>query len=390
MLSAPHTETVRATLPVVGGAIGEITTIFYQRLFTAHPDLERNLFNRGNQASGAQQAALAGAVAMYATMLVEEDPTSRGVIERIAHKHASLGIAPESYPVVYEHLFAAIVEVLGADVVTAPVAEAWTSVYWHMADELIGRERELYAETGTAPGAVLMPVTVTERRHQSAATVSFELAAAPGATLPEFKAGQYISVGVDLPDGSHQIRQYSLAHAAPGRWRISVRRDGAVSSYLHEYVFEGDVLNVSHAFGDVVLESTPDTPLVLVSAGIGITPVLGMLYHLEAENSGRSVLVVHADRTRSTHAHRVELIGLVGRIKGASLQSFYDDLPAGYPLAESEHAGRFDLAELNLPAEPNVYVCGPIPFMNAVIGQFEAAGQPSEKIWVEAFAPLNP
>ncbi len=283
LLSPAHAEVVKATLPVVGGAIGEITPVFYRRLFAAHPELERDLFNRGNQANGSQQKALAGSVAMYATLLVDPDAPGADVIERIAHKHASLGVAPEQYPVVYEHLFAAIVEVLGADVVTADVAEAWTAVYWSMADMLIGREQELYEAAGTDPEHVWMPVKAVDRVQQSPLTVAFGLAAVDGGKLPAFTPGQYISVAVQLPDGARQIRQYSLSHAgADDRWRISVRRDGAVSSYLHEYVFEGDVLQVSHPFGDIALDSPADTPLLLISAGIGITPVLGMLYFIAA------------------------------------------------------------------------------------------------------------
>lgn len=390
MLTDAQTAVVRDTLPAVGGAIGEITPNFYRRLFAAHPELERDLFNRGNQASGAQQAALAGAVAMYATMLVTEDAEERALIERIAHKHASLGVAPDAYPIVYEHLFAAIVEVLGADTVTAPVADAWTAVYWTMADELMGRERELYAEAGTTPETTWMPVVVAERTQQSPATVALTLAAPDGSPLPGFRAGQYISVAVVLPDGARQIRQYSLSHAAGAdRWRISVRREGEVSTYLHEYAFEGTELQVSHPFGDVYLDSDPSTPLLLISAGIGITPVLGMLYALDTEQQGRPVTVVHADRTRATHAHRAELSELVARIPGTELITYYDELPDGYPLGEGERHGRIDLRDIDVPAEGNVYLCGPTPFMDSLTGQLAAAEVAPDRIYSEAFTPVS-
>src|SRR5262245_17948889 len=90
MLSAQSTEVVKATLPAVGGAIDQITPIFYQRMFAAHPELERDLFNRGNQAQGDQQRALAGAIAAYATLLVDDnEPEPKDLLGRIAHKHAS-------------------------------------------------------------------------------------------------------------------------------------------------------------------------------------------------------------------------------------------------------------------------------------------------------------
>lgn len=387
-LAPAHAEIVKATLPAVGAAIGEITPIFYRRLFAAHPELERDLFNRGNQANGSQQKALAGSVAMYATLLVDPDAPGAEFIERIAHKHASLGVAPEQYPVVYEHLFAAIVEVLGSEVVTAEVAEAWTAVYWSMAETLVGRERELYEAAGTSPEHVWMPVKVVERVQQSPLTVAFGLAAVDG-ELPDFAPGQYISVAVQLPDGARQIRQYSLSHAgADDRWRISVRREGAVSSYLHEYVFEGDVLQVSHPFGDITLDSPAETPLLLISAGIGITPVLGMLYFIAAEQPARPVTVVHCDRTRASHAHRAELADLVGQIPGAALHTWYDGLPEGYPLSEPDRSGRIDLSAIAFPSDVNVYICGPTPFMEETVRQLETAGVARDRIWFEAFSPL--
>ena len=150
MLSTRSAEVVRATLPVVGGAIGDITKIFYRRLFAAHPELERDLFNRGNQAEGTQQVALAGSIAAYATLLVSETaPDSSDLLARVANKHASLGISADQYRIVHEHLFGAIVEVLG-DAVTEEVAAAWDEVYWHMANTLISMERDLYADAGVA------------------------------------------------------------------------------------------------------------------------------------------------------------------------------------------------------------------------------------------------
>lgn len=162
MLSEQSAATVRATLPAVGAAIGEITERFYAGLFAAHPDLLRDVFNRGNQAAGTQRQALAGSIAAFATRLVEhtpERPQAPGLpqdrpdamLTRIAHKHASLGIAPEQYAVVHEHLFAAIADVLG-EAVTPEVAAAWDEVYWLMANALIAIERRLYEESGRPPG----------------------------------------------------------------------------------------------------------------------------------------------------------------------------------------------------------------------------------------------
>ena len=268
MLSTKSAEVVKATLPVIGAAIGEITPVFYRRMFAAHPELERDLFNRGNQAQGDQQRALAGAIAAYATLLVAEDGRDPlDVLARIAHKHASLGITEDQYPIVHEHLFAAIVEVLG-DAVTPEVASAWDEVYWHMAKALVTIEKGLYAETGVEDGDVWRTLVLRQRLQESPDTVSFVLGTPDGSPLPRARPGQYVSVQVTLPDGARQIRQYSLTRAPePSQWGISVKAvpaartdDGAiipageVSNFLHHNLFEGDEITVSAPFGDLILQ----------------------------------------------------------------------------------------------------------------------------------------
>lgn len=176
MVSAKSVEVVRATLPAVGAAIDDITALFYSKMFAAHPELQRDLFNRGNQAQGDQQRALAGAIAAYATLLTSEGaPKPADLLARIGHKHASLGITEDQYPIVHEHLFAAIAQVL-ADAVTEEVAAAWDEVYWDMAHDLIAIEKQLYAEKGVAPGEVWRQMVVRRRDQESPDTASFVLA----------------------------------------------------------------------------------------------------------------------------------------------------------------------------------------------------------------------
>ena len=400
MLSPSSTAVVRATLPVIGAAIDDITPVFYRRMFAAHPELERDLFNRGNQAQGDQQRALAGAVAAYATLLVTEGgPDPMQVLGRIAHKHASLGITEDQYPIVHEHLFAAIVEILGA-AVTAEVAAAWDEVYWHMADALIAIEKELYARTGVADGDVWRSLVVLRRVQESPDTVSFVLAAPDGTVLPGFRPGQYVSVAVRLPDGARQIRQYSLTGGeAPTAWAITVKAvaatlgsvddalipAGEVSNFLHHNLFEGDEISVSAPFGDMVLDES-DAPLVLISAGIGVTPILGMLRHLRSEGSTREVHVVHADRSPARHAHRQELKELVAELPSASLHRWYEDLGLR-PALDALNVGRADLATVEVPVGAQVYLCGPLPFMESARDALIERHVPAARIHYEVFGP---
>jgi nitric oxide dioxygenase len=391
-LSATSADVVRATLPVIGAAIGDITPVFYRRLFAAHPELQRDLFNRGNQAQGDQQRALAGAIAAYATLLVaEEGPEPEAVLARIAHKHASLGITEESYPVVHEHLFAAIVEVLG-EAVTPEIAAAWDEVYWNMANALVAIEKGLYEEQSAKPGDVWRNVVVRERVDVTADTASFVIASTDGSPLPAFRSGQYLSVAVRLPDGARQIRQYSLTGTPAGAptWAFSVKRvpagdvvpAGEVSTFLHDQVAVGDVLEVSTPYGELAL--TEDGPLVFVSAGIGVTPMLGFLRDLAETGTEREVLVLHADRTPKHHAHRDEIAALVAALPRASQIHWYED---GASATDGSRPGRIDLSDVALPGGADVYLCGPVPFMAAVNTALLERGVPVEKIHYEVFGP---
>ena len=399
MLSAQSTQVVRATLPAIGAAIDEITPIFYRRMFAAHPDLERDLFNRGNQAQGDQQRALAGAIAAYATLLVSDNaPTPKDLLARIAHKHASLGIAEDQYAIVHKHLFDAIVEVLG-DAITPEVAAAWDEVYWLMANDLIAIEKELYAGAGVQPAQVWRTVVVRARVQESPDTVSFVVASPDGTALPAARPGQYISVACTLPDGARQIRQYSLTRAhRVDEWAISVKAiaashaddgspipEGEVSNFLHRSVFEGDELTVSPPFGDLVLD-TSDAPLLLISAGIGSTPIIGMLHYLTHTASPRDVMVLHADRSPARHAHRQELKELVDQLPAATLHRWYEDLGVR-PTRDDLLAGLVDLDAVDIPTDAQVYLCGPLPFMESVHGGLIALGLPEANIRYEVFGP---
>ncbi|MEU9164401.1 globin domain-containing protein [Streptomyces sp. NPDC048424] len=391
MLSEKSTATVRATLPAVGAAIGEITELFYTKLFAAHPELIRDLFNRGNQNSGLQKQALAGSIAAFAVHLVEHpDTRPDAMLGRIAHKHASLGVTREQYAVVHEHLFAAIAEVLG-EAVTPEVAQAWDEVYWLMAGALVAIEERLYAERQVTAGDVWREWTVTGRTEETADCATFRLAPADGAPAPAFKPGQYVSVQVELPDGARQIRQYSLSTAPGSPVRaITVKRvhgpaaagpDGEVSHHLHARVRTGDTLRVSAPYGDLVLRDST-APVLLASAGIGCTPMLSMLEHLADTGHAAPVTVLHADRSPADHPLRADHRALTHKLAEASARFWYEE--AAEP---GDGEGRMDLSAVPVAPGTHAYLCGPLPFMRAVREQLIAKGVPARDIHYEVFGP---
>ena len=181
---------------------GEIAQRFYGHLFAAHPELLDGTFNRGNQARGEQQQALAGSVAAFATALVETpDRLPESLLSRIAHKHASLGIRPDQYQVVHDNLMWAIVDVLG-DAVTPEVAAAWDEVYWLMANALINQERGLYSARGVRPETVWRPWAVEKKIRETADVVTFVVRRVDDRLVKTSLPGQYVTVhGADARRG---------------------------------------------------------------------------------------------------------------------------------------------------------------------------------------------
>ncbi|KLJ00448.1 globin domain-containing protein [Streptomyces sp. KE1] len=396
MLTERSAATVRATLPAVGAAIGEITGQFYDRLFADRPELLRDLFNRGNQAAGTQRQALAGSIAAFAGHLLDH-PDSRpdAMLARIAHKHASLGVTRDQYALVHQHLFAAIADVLG-EAVTPQVAEAWDEVYWLMANALATMEERLTAEQNVLAAGTWRPWEVVARHDDTPQVAVLRLRPADGRPAAPFRAGQYVSVRVELPDGARQIRQYSLTGAFAGDERtIAVKRvpggpgpEGEVSGHLHTHTRAGDLLDLSAPYGDLVLDHTPGAdgrpaPVLLASAGIGCTPVVAMLGELAERAYEGRVTVVHGDRTPATHPLRALHTELAGRLADAEAHFWYEE-PAAGPGALT---GRVDLKAVAVAPGTRAYLCGPLPFMRAVREQLLEQGVRPADIHYEVFGP---
>ncbi len=391
LLSERSAAVVRATAVVVAGNAEQITARFYPRMFEEHPELLR-VFNQGNQATGEQSRALAASVVAYAVQLIDPSaPPFAHVLERIAYKHVSLGIRPEQYTIVGHHLLAAIGEVLG-DAVTQEIAEAWNEVYWLFATQLVAEEARLYQQAGVDPAEPLRPYRVVRRIEETRDVISLVLEPVDGGGLPEVSPGQYVSVFLDLPNGRRQPRQYTVSSTGLGnRLQITVRRvrglngapDGQVSSYLHDETEVGDVLQVSAPAGDFVVQSS-DGPLLLASAGAGITTVLPIVEHIARTQPDRTVIVAHADRTAQDHALRETVLHVGRQLDDFTAYTWYESVDAN---DEKSAQGFMDLSQIPLPADVAVFTCGPLPFMRHIRSTLLARGVPASRIRYEVFGP---
>jgi nitric oxide dioxygenase len=393
VLSDRSRPVIEATLQVVAENIEEIATRFYTHLFGDHPELLDGTFNRGNQAEKTQQMALAGSVAVFASSLVKvPEQLPEHLLNRIAHKHASLGITPAQYDVVHDELFRAIVDVLG-DAVTPEVAAAWDEVYWLMAYALINQERGLYSARGVKPETVWREWEVAEKVQETDDVVTFKVRRTDDRLVKTSLPGQYVTVQVPMPDGVRQPRQYSLTKADDGEHRqFSVKRvqgggkpDGEVSNLLFDRVQVGDRLTMSLPFGDVVLDDS-GRPVVFASAGIGITPMAGMLSHLATAGSHLPIRLLHADLDEASFALREQVLEDVRFLPGASAHVWYERGATG-TLDVEVHAGHMNLDDVKLPDDATYYLCGPLPFMQAVRSALIDRDVPARDIQYEVFGP---
>ncbi|GAA1139012.1 globin domain-containing protein [Nesterenkonia lutea] len=392
-LSSESTIVVEQTAGVVAEYAEEISKLFYADMFDAHPEL-LNVFNQANQAVGEQPKALAASVVAFAVHLIDPAaPNFTPVMRRIAHKHVSLGIQAAQYLIVGRYLLAAVKKVLG-EAITPQVAAAWDEVYWLFATSLIAEEGKLYAEGGTDPEHPYAKYRVVERFEESDEVFSLLLAPVQG-QIPSHRTGQYVGIAVDLPDGLRQPRQYTISSGPRGdSLRVTIKRvrgvdgtpDGQVSGWLYANAQPGTLLDVSQPAGDVLLDET-DVPLVLVSAGIGITPVAAIMEDLSRRQPDRTVRLFHADKSHADHALYDGLRRQVLAMTDARAQNWYKEDAEIAPTLHPAKSGFMDLSDVELPEETQVFMCGSLPFMQSARRSLIDQGVPSENIHYEVFGP---
>lgn len=420
MITTEQMELVKATVPVLRENGVALTEYFYKRMLQNNPHLKET-FNMGNQRSGAQAKALAGAVLAYAEN-IEDPSTLAPVVELICHKHVSLNIQAPDYDIVGENLLHSISEVLNIPMDDKLIG-AWAAAYGQLADLFITTEKNLYEKQSKAEGSWLgwRNFRVDRKVHENGEIISFYLMPEDKKSLPKFKPGQYITVRVLVPElGIKQPRQYSLSDSPTGKYlRISVKREdprtegqgpGYVSSTLHNNVKERDIIEVSAPTGNFFLVN-PDKNNVLISAGIGLTPMLAMLNQILTYNTtpgnkhsvwskllspfmhhdkNRNLIsFIHAARNQEVHAMRKEVRNLAKSNSNLKIFTAYETVSSNEVLGEDyQMAGRLDLKQVPaslLPKDADYYLCGPVPFMQQQNATLLELGIPQSNIHSEAF-----
>lgn len=387
MLNNQHIEVVKSTIPLLESAGPALTQHFYQRMFSHNPEL-KDIFNMTHQKTGRQSVALFEAVAAYAKN-IENLAALTSAVERIAHKHTSFNIQAEHYQIVGHHLIETLRE-LATEAFTPEVEEAWTAAYLFLAQIFIDREGELYLQRRQAVGgwANARNFIVANKTVESEFVTSFTLRPEDGGAVLDYQPGQYIGIEVKPSKGEHnEIRQYSLSQKPNGAdYRISVKREvgehnGLVSNFLHDEVSEGDQVQLYPPAGDFFYQEK-QRPVVLISAGVGATPIQSMMQTLATQGK-KDVTTLYACNSENQHTFKQETSALVAENGWQSYTWYLNE-------AGSDFSGELNLTLVSkeIPlSSGDFYICGPVGFMEAVVKQLEALGVERDRIHYEVFGP---
>lgn len=406
MLTEKNIAIVKATAPILAEKGEELTRYFYKRMFSHNPDVLK-LFNPAHQSTGTQQKALAGAICAYAANIDNLEALTNAV-EIITQKHVSLRILPEHYPIVGENLLESIKAVLG-DAATEDIVEAWKEAYFFLADILIGKEENIYKAQENLIGGWrgFKNFRVIKKVKESDVITSFYLEPEDKSSLPVFYPGQFITVRVPSPASGTTMRNYSLSDKPNQKhFRISVKREasknqgnpeGYVSNFLHNKIMEGNIVELAPPSGTFYIDTSQsyNRPLVLLAAGIGITPLLSMLLESLEKNPTRKIVLIYASLNENTQAfkHTLDNLCLV-----------HNNLTVHYRYSRSEtHGVKRQLSKsvsegfvdmnlvLDLVESPNAdfYFCGPKPFMLNLYHGLKRWKVPESQIHFEFFGPLE-
>jgi nitric oxide dioxygenase len=404
MLSQQTIDIVKSTAPILDEHGETLTKHFYDRMFSHNPEV-LPFFNPANQAGGTQQRALAAAICAYAANIDNLGALSSAV-ELIAQKHVSLQVKPEHYPIVGENLLASIREVLGEGT-TDDVINSWAEAYGFLVDILVGRETQIYKETYEKPGGWegFRAFKIDRKDIESDVITSFYLTPQDGGLLPDYMAGQYITVRMPTPDGSTTMRNYSLSDkSGQDYFRISVKKeigpkantpDGYVSNLLHDERNVGDIIEIAPPCGEFFLDTNDnqDRPLVLLAAGVGITPIMSILQTAISATPDREIFIMHGALNENTQAFKGTIDALAAKHPNVVAHYCYSDLEDDKTKRIGNCSTGFVNAQLIEKFVPDhdadYYFCGPKQFMINIYQDLLKWDVPTSQVRFEFFGPLE-
>jgi nitric oxide dioxygenase len=404
VMNSTQIEIIKQTVPVLQEHGETLTRRFYENMFNNNPEV-KSFFNPAHQHSGTQQRALAGAICAYAAN-IENPGVLANAVDLIAHKHVSLGIKQEHYPIVGHNLILTIKEILG-DAANDDVIDAWTAAYGQLVDIFVGHEKGLYEQQKNTHGwNGFKPFSVIKKVPESSNITSFYLQPNDGSDVVAHKAGQYITIRLTI-DGKPVMRNYSLSNK-PGEnaYRISVKRelgintqtpDGVVSNHLHDHYKEGDSLELAPPSGEFTLHipENETQPIVIVAGGVGITPLISMMADfLGNKEATRPVYLFQCVRNTAVLPFTKELTTLANRHANFHWQVHLSrQKSADFSTLDNLNQGRFSLDFLERIFKHDqalaFHACGPADLIKDLSAMIKARNQPKDTFHYEFFGPAQ-
>lgn len=319
-------------------------------------------------------------------------------VERIAQKHIGYNIKPEHYPFVAKSLLGAIEHVLGP-AATPDILNAWGEAYWALAGVLMAREKCIREDIAATAGGWngWRDFIVSDKIKESDLITSFVLRAADGGNVIPHKPGQYLTFAL-APEGRTPLkRNYSISCAPNDKhYRISVKREAngqGGSRYLHDEIVVGATLKVAPPAGDFILPNDQRRPVVLLSGGVGLTPMVSMIEALAARRADIDICYIHGALNGRTHAMDGHVRAIAQQQGRAAVTTFYSHPTDSDKLGQSHDAEGLitvDWLASNTPLhDADIFICGPRPFLHAMVGDLTRAGVAPARIHYEFFGPAD-
>ncbi|HDK4129241.1 TPA: nitric oxide dioxygenase [Staphylococcus aureus] len=375
MLTEQEKDIIKQTVPLLKEKGTEITSIFYPKMFKAHPEL-LNMFNQTNQKRGMQSSALAQAV-MAAAVNIDNLSVIKPVIMPVAYKHCALQVYAEHYPIVGENLLKAIQDVTGLEE-HDPVIQAWAKAYGVIADVFIQIEKEIYDQMMWIG---FKPFKITNIKQESEDIKSFTVETEEY-DFSEFTPGQYITVDVSSDKLPYRAkRHYSIVSGEKNHLTFGVKRDvtteheGEVSTILHDEIKEGDMINLAAPVGGFVLENTTE-PQLFLGSGIGVTPLAAMYEAASAKGLDTQMVQVAENEQHLPFKDNFN-----------SIASHYDNAKLYTHLKDKQ--GYIGTEELQafLANKPEIYICGGTKFLQSMIEALKSLNYDMDRVHYETFIP---
>ncbi len=375
MLTEQEKDIIKQTVPLLKEKGTEITSIFYPKMFKAHPEL-LNMFNQTNQKRGMQSSALAQAV-MAAAVNIDNLSVIKPVIMPVAYKHCALQVYAEHYPIVGENLLKAIQDVTRLEE-NDPVIQAWAKAYGVIADVFIQIEKEIYDQMMWIG---FKPCKITNIKQESEDIKSFTVETEEY-DFSEFTPGQYITVDVSSDKLPYRAkRHYSIVSGEKNHLTFGVKRDvtteheGEVSTILHDEIKEGDMINLAAPVGGFVLENTTE-PQLFLGSGIGVTPLVAM--YEAASAKGLDTQMVQVAENEQHLPFKDNFNSIASHHDNAKLYTHLKD-KQGYIGAEE--------LQVFLANKPEIYICGGTKFLQSMIEALKSLNYDMDRVHYETFIP---